>query len=186
MADSETHELITLPDQTVLDQRQSTAIALYVEGNLSTSAIAERAGYASAATLNTFLRSERGKAGVQVASTHLLSSLGGLAIRTQKSLMRKAKSERVRLEASELILMRLERLGALQTMVGGEQDAGHGSQRAVNINISLNGPAEGATIDGNFSAKDPGKGAGGKTAAAGGGDPARPDIVQDAETIGDD
>ena len=137
-------ELITLPDGSELDARQSLAVFLRATTDLEITEIAEHANYSSRSACSHFLRSGRGKAGIQHAITQHLIDGARVGIQTMVKLARSAKSENVRQMAAADLLDRAgykaQETQATDTVASG---------RELNININL-GDA-GITIDGNVA-----------------------------------
>jgi hypothetical protein len=137
-------ELITLPDGSELDARQSLAVFLRATTDLEITEIAEHANYSSRSACSHFLRSNRGKAGIQHAITQHLIDGARVGIQTMVKLARSAKSENVRQMAAADLLDRAgykaQETQATDTVASG---------RELNININL-GDA-GITIDGNVA-----------------------------------
>lgn len=137
-------ELITLPDGSELDARQSLAVFLRATTDLEITEIAEHANYSSRSACSHFLRSNKGKAGIQHAITQHLIDGARVGIQTMVKLARSAKSENVRQMAAADLLDRAgykaQETQATDTVASG---------RELNININL-GDA-GITIDGNVA-----------------------------------
>ncbi len=134
-------EVMTLNDGTELDSRQSLAVFLYATTDLEVTEIAEQANYSSRSACSHFLRSSKGKMGVQHAIRQHLIEGARVGIQTMVKLAKTAKSENVRqLAAADL----LDRAGykAQETVASDMALSG----RELNININL-GDA-GVTIDG--------------------------------------
>tara|TARA_R100000655_G_scaffold98481_1_gene141873 strand:- start:327 stop:821 length:495 start_codon:yes stop_codon:yes gene_type:complete len=136
------NDLVTLPDGTELDHRQAEAVRLRVTTNLTLEELAREAGYASKSSVNTFLRSERGRAGVQHAIRQHLLEGARVGLITMLDLATNARSENVRqLAAADL----LDRAGYRAS----DEPAAHVStgNREVSININLNQSDTGIVID---------------------------------------
>jgi len=136
------NDLMILPDGTELDERQAKAVELRVTTNLTLDELAKEAGYASKSSINTFLRSERGRAGVQYAIRQHLLEGARVGLSTMLDLATNARSENVRqLAAADL----LDRAGyrASDAPVA-HMSTGH---REVSININLNQSDTGIIID---------------------------------------
>ena len=114
---------LTLPDGEQLDARQSLAITLRATSTLNIDEIAKKCGYAGRSTCSHFLRSDRGKAGVQVAIRQHLLDGARVGLQTMVNLATSARSENVR-----------------QLAATGNRD--------VNISINLNSADTGIVIDG--------------------------------------
>lgn len=131
-----------LPDGTELDQRQSLAILLRTTSTLDIDEIAERCGYSGRSTCSHFLRSDKGKAGVQLAVRQHLLDGARVGLQTMVSLATSARSENVRqMAAADL----LDRAGYRASET--EQQLGTGN-REVNISINLNSEDTSVTIEG--------------------------------------
>ena len=133
-------ERITLPDGSELDARQSLAVFLRATTDLEITEIAEHANYSSRSACSHFLRSNRGKAGIQHAITQHLIDGARVGIQTMVKLARSAKSENVRqMAAADL----LDRAGYKAQETQAQESVGGG--RELNININLGDT--GITID---------------------------------------
>lgn len=133
---------MTLPDGDQLDQRQTLAITLRATSTLGIDEIAKECGYAGRSTCSHFLRSDRGKAGVQVAIRQHLLDGARVGLQTMVSLATSARSENVRqLAAADL----LDRAGYTGETTAVEASTGN---RDVNISINLNTADTGIVIDG--------------------------------------
>ena len=136
------NDLLTLPDGTELDARQAEAVRLRVTTNLTLEELAKAAGYASKSSINTFLRSDRGRAGVQHAIRQHLLEGARVGLTTMLDLATSARSENVRqLAAADL----LDRAGYRASDVpAATMSTGN---REVSININLNQSDTGIIID---------------------------------------
>ena len=133
---------ITLPDGEQLDARQSLAITLRATSTLNIDEIAKECGYAGRSTCSHFLRSDRGKAGVQVAIRQHLLDGARVGLQTMVNLATSARSENVRqLAAADL----LDRAGYTGEDAAVASSTGN---RDVNISINLNTADTGIVIDG--------------------------------------
>ena len=122
---------ITLQDGTVLDTRQALALQLRATTGLHIDAIAEQAGYSSRSTCSAFLRSDRGKMGLQVAIRQHLLDGARVGLQAMVKLATSAKSENVRqLAAADL----LDRAGYKASDDAAPVSTGN---RDVNISINL-------------------------------------------------
>lgn len=125
-------EPYTLADGTQLDERQTRACILHATEDLTHEQIAHQAGYASGPACSRWLRSARGREGVELAlRQHLLE---GARIGLQQALwtVRKAKSERLRWEAAQDLMDRAQLKEA-------EPDDGSRRAGSLSININVNG-----------------------------------------------
>lgn len=134
---------IILPDGIELDNRQTQAVMLRVTSTLSVEEIATQAGYASKSTLNAFLRSDRGRAGVQLAIRQHLLEGARVGLHTMLDLAKSARSENVRqLAAADLMDRAGYRASDAPAM------APSTGNREVSININLNSADTGIVIEG--------------------------------------
>ncbi len=125
-------ENIVLADGVVLDQRQSAAILLHIETDMTQVQIAEQVGYCNQSALSGFLRSDRGREGVQLAIRQHLLDGARIGLQTMVKLARSAKSENVRqMAAADL----LDRAGFKPDEHG--RGPSHGAAREVNIQINM-------------------------------------------------
>lgn len=133
---------MTLPDGDQLDQRQTLAITLRATSTLNIDEIAKECGYAGRSTCSHFLRSDRGKAGLQVAIRQHLLDGARVGLQTMVNLATSARSENVRqLAAADL----LDRAGYTGEDAAVASSTGN---RDVNISINLNTADTGIVIDG--------------------------------------
>lgn len=133
---------MTLPDGDQLDQRQTLAITLRATSTLGIDEIAKECGYAGRSTCSHFLRSDRGKAGLQVAIRQHLLDGARVGLQTMVNLATSARSENVRqLAAADL----LDRAGYTGEDAAVASSTGN---RDVNISINLNTADTGIVIDG--------------------------------------
>jgi len=134
---------ITLPDGTELDARQTHAVMLRATSTLDIEDIAKQAGYSGRSTCSHFLRSNRGRAGLQVAIRQHLLDGARVGLQTMLNLATSARSENVRqLAAADL----LDRAGYNSQEV--QAASNDGSGREVNISINLNTSDTGIVIEG--------------------------------------
>jgi hypothetical protein len=133
--DLEPTQIVTLDDGRSLDSRQSAAVLMHVRDGLKGSALAKAAGYSSEATVNGFLRSELGRMGVQAAARIVLADAGAVGLQTVIKLAKGAKSEKVKLDAAELLMRGAGLITEDGQAKGGKLPAGTG----ISISISLNG-----------------------------------------------
>tara|TARA_B110000046_G_scaffold131333_1_gene137813 strand:+ start:274 stop:828 length:555 start_codon:yes stop_codon:yes gene_type:complete len=122
---------ITLQDGTVLDTRQAMALQLRATTGLHIDDIAAQSGYSSRSTCSAFLRSDRGRQGLQVAIRQHLLDGARVGLQAMVKLATSAKSENVRqLAAADL----LDRAGYKASEVSAPVTTGN---RDVNISINL-------------------------------------------------
>ena len=133
---------MTLPDGEQLDARQTLAITLRATSTLDIDQIAKECGYAGRSTCSHFLRSDRGKAGLQVAIRQHLLDGARVGLQTMVRLATSAKSENVRQLAAADLLDRAGYSGESAAVVSST------SNREVNISINLNSADTGIVIDG--------------------------------------
>lgn len=138
-------QIVTLDDGRSLDERQSAAVLLHVRDGLKGSALAKAAGYASEATVNGFLRSDLGRMGVQAAARIVLADAGAIGVQTVIKLAKGAKSEKVQLDAAELLMRGAGLITEDRQAQGSRLPPGTG----ISISISMNGarPQERELID---------------------------------------
>lgn len=138
---------------TALTQPQAQIVALWTQGYGDEAAIAKAVGYANAASVRTFLRSDRGRQAVLEAVKSDRDMFAPRALATLQALANKAKNERVRLDAALAILEALGILGdkATQDQQQLERPADAATRPvSVTINIGPHADAQAShvTLDG--------------------------------------
>ncbi|WP_138469883.1 hypothetical protein [Poseidonocella sp. HB161398] len=125
-----------------LDARQSLACTLRAITQLNIEQIAQQAGYSGRAAASHFLRSSRGRMGVQAAITLHLADAGRIGLQAMIQLAQTSKSDTVR-QAAAADLM--DRAGL--KLDGPEQQPGSAAQQAPSITINIGQPEQPVTLD---------------------------------------
>ncbi|MBE3637347.1 helix-turn-helix transcriptional regulator [Mangrovicoccus algicola] len=133
---------ITTAKGETLDARQSLACTLRATTALNIEQIAEQAGYSGRAACSHFLRSDRGRMGVQAAITLHLTDAGRIGLQTMIALAQTSKSDTVR-QAAAADLM--DRAGLKLDQP--EQPAGGAGHAAPSITINIGQPEQPVTLD---------------------------------------
>lgn len=128
-------EIVTTDDGRTLTAQQSAAVLIHVRDGLKGRDLAKAAGYASEQTVNGFLRSELGRAGVQAAARIVLAQAGAIGLQVVVELAQKSKSDKVRLDAA-IQLMQGAGLVSVDPRQPGTRPPSQGQGISISINLS--------------------------------------------------